>query len=156
MLYLSIFVLHCIKMHVFQICMVFLVVFLSSVLDAGSTCVQHRTLVGPASNTFSWLNSVLKRWFCFRCRFPHFVGSGTCLDTHACCQTPISQFYALHCLLSRSFSPRTCFPIACRLALHGFFRRFVFSPALHLGQWCLLSGVLTNQGSFGLEHKQCC
>ena len=41
---------------------------------------------------YSWLNSVLRRRFRFGCRFQHFVASGTCLDTHACCRTPISCF----------------------------------------------------------------
>ena len=49
------------------------------------------------------------------------------------------------------------FPFACRaLASRGFTWRFIFSFALHLGQWYLLSVVLTNQGSLDSEHRQRC
>ena len=82
---------HTSRMHVFQIAY-FPAVFHLSVLDAVLPCVQHWTQVIVASNTYSWLNIILKRWFHFACRFPHLSASDTCFDTCASCRTPVFSF----------------------------------------------------------------
>ena len=64
--------------------------------------------------------------------------------------------FACYILALYGFLLLLLFPFACRFALHGFLRRFDLSPALHLGQWCLLFGVLMNQGTPDSEHWQCC
>ena len=59
------------------------------------------TQVIAASNTYSWLYFVLRCQFCFSRRFLHFIAFDTCLDTHACCRTPVFGF--VPCI--------ACFPV---------------------------------------------
>ena len=74
-------------------------------LDASCPSVQHRTLVSPASITLQLAEFCFKCRSCFRCRFLHFVASGICVDTHACCRPPV--FYFTPCI--------ACFPVVFRL-----------------------------------------
>ena len=105
-------------------------------LDAVCSCVQHWTQVIAASNTYSWLNPVFKRRFCFGRRFSHFIASDTCLDTRACCRSLVSRFCALHRSLSRGFPRLFSFPFACHiLASCGFYSVYrirLLSPLLVL------------------------
>ena len=119
---------------------------------------QRPTLdaVISASNVLNLLHTIFERRFRFGCRFPHFVAFGTCLDTHACCRTPVSEFTPCIARFPVVFRLGLVFHHMSLFALHGFLWRFDFLPASHLGQWCLLSGVLMNQGSPGSEHWQRC
>ena len=126
------------------------------VLDAEDPNIQRWTLLIPGSKTLICcilFSSMISR---FEHRFSHFVAPGTCLDTHACCRTPISCFTPCIAYFPVVFRLGLVFHRMSLFALHCFLRHFDFSPTLHLGQWCLLSGVLTNQGPLGLEHWQRC
>ena len=88
----------------------------------------------------------------FKHRFPHLIAFPAYRCIHACCSIIVSLFHALHHRFSRGFPPLSWFPLHAA-SLHCMaFSDVLFLTCIALGRWCLLSGVLWNQGMSGSEH----
>ena len=125
------------------------------VLDVEDLSVLCKTLVTLVFNALSQLHPDLKLFLWFECCFQLLIASNACPSIHACCLITISLFHAWHPVFLW-FSTSVLIPFACRvLALHGF-SVVLFLAYIALGQWCLLSRVLWNQGMPSSEHWQRC